>query len=155
MNPAEMCIQKWPNGQWETAPSRGFSMFWGSAKWELFFPSYFERSPFLYRLFSQAIIYTTLFAAIGVLSLLAAKNFSQILAVFNVQLHFCLILLIVALILWPMQLLRSPAHFWQVSIVAAVSTTLAVVLILIGAFSDLPQCYQVSRTRKILKNNFF
>ncbi|VDL72677.1 unnamed protein product [Nippostrongylus brasiliensis] len=102
-------------------------------------PQYLEtcRSPY----FAYAVIQVTLFGGASVFSLLAARNISDLLRLFGYPVHFCICLFAVSLFLWPFMMLRSPMHFWQVSIGAALSTTLAVILILIGTSLDIPTCF--------------
>ncbi|CAI4229434.1 unnamed protein product [Auanema sp. JU1783] len=84
--------------------------------------------------------YLTLFGGMAVFSILASKNISDLLSLFNIRVHFCIILSALALGIWPFTMLRSPAHFWQVSIVAASATALAVVILLVGVSIDSPMC---------------
>ncbi|WKY03867.1 hypothetical protein Q1695_005097 [Nippostrongylus brasiliensis] len=91
--------------------------------------------------FAYAVIQVTLFGGASVFSLLAARNISDLLRLFGYPVHFCICLFAVSLFLWPFMMLRSPMHFWQVSIGAALSTTLAVILILIGTSLDIPTCF--------------
>lgn len=51
-------------------------------------------------------------------------------------------------------MLRSPMNFWQVSIGAALSTTVAVVLILIGTSMDIPTCYEAASYAEVSARQF-
>ncbi|CAI2350558.1 unnamed protein product [Caenorhabditis sp. 36 PRJEB53466] len=86
--------------------------------------------------------YLTVFGGGAVFSLLAAKTLSEVLTGFGIGASMCSTLLAVGVILWPFVMLKSPMHFWQVSIVAAVSTLTAVVLILLGYFLDAKGCHE-------------
>ncbi|CCD71148.1 Amino acid transporter transmembrane domain-containing protein [Caenorhabditis elegans] len=85
--------------------------------------------------------YFTVFGGTAVFSLLAAKTLAEVLNGFGIGATMCTTLITVGLILWPFVMLKSPAHFWQVSIVATISTVTAVALILFGYFLDAKGCY--------------
>ncbi|EPB68758.1 transmembrane amino acid transporter protein [Ancylostoma ceylanicum] len=105
-------------------------------------------------LLAHAMIQITLFGGASVFSLLAARNISDLLHLFGASLHFCLCLFAVSLFLWPFMMLRSPMHFWQVSIGAALSTTVAVILILIGTSIDVPICFQAASYAEVTPRQF-
>ncbi|CAP24386.1 Protein CBG03527 [Caenorhabditis briggsae] len=88
--------------------------------------------------------YLTIFGGTAVFSLLAAKTLSEILNGFGIPATMCTTLMAVGIILWPFVMLKSPMHFWQVSIVATVSTVTAVALIMFGYFLDVKGCQQHS-----------
>ncbi|PAV72027.1 hypothetical protein WR25_22459 [Diploscapter pachys] len=44
--------------------------------------------------------------------------------------------------IYPFSMLRSPRHFWQIAVFAAGSSSLAAILLLIGAIHDAPVCSQ-------------
>ncbi|CAB3403311.1 unnamed protein product [Caenorhabditis bovis] len=76
-----------------------------------------------------------------VLLLLAAKNLSIILHYFvGLNINQCYLIVIVGVLIWPMTMLKSPMHFWQVAIFSAGSSSLAVVLIVLGMMHDGPVC---------------
>uniref|UniRef100_A0A8R1DLV1 Aa_trans domain-containing protein n=1 Tax=Caenorhabditis japonica TaxID=281687 RepID=A0A8R1DLV1_CAEJA len=76
-----------------------------------------------------------------VLVLLAAKNLSIILHFFfSVDINQCYLILIVGLAVWPATMLKSPMHFWQAAIFSAGSSTLAVILVIVGMVHDAPVC---------------
>uniref|UniRef100_A0A1I7TMT8 Aa_trans domain-containing protein n=1 Tax=Caenorhabditis tropicalis TaxID=1561998 RepID=A0A1I7TMT8_9PELO len=86
------------------------------------------------------------FAQLGysvVLLLLAAKN-ASVLAhfFFSVEINQCYLIILVALIVWPTTMLRSPANFWQIAWLSTASSWAAVVLIVIGVIQDAPTCGQ-------------
>ncbi|RCN45215.1 transmembrane amino acid transporter protein [Ancylostoma caninum] len=105
-------------------------------------------------LLAHAMIQITLFGGASVFSLLAARNISDLLHLFGTSLHFCLCLFAVSLFLWPFMMLRSPMHFWQVSIGAALSTTVAVILILVGTSIDVPTCFQAASYAEVTPRQF-
>ncbi|CAJ0602894.1 unnamed protein product [Cylicocyclus nassatus] len=102
----------------------------------------------------QAMIFVTLFGGTSVFCLLASRNISELMQLFGVRVHFCVVLFVLALVLWPFMMLRSPMNFWQVSIGAAASTTIAVILILIGASIDIPTCYHVAAYEELSLKKF-
>ncbi|EGT39885.1 hypothetical protein CAEBREN_25444 [Caenorhabditis brenneri] len=78
-----------------------------------------------------------------VLVLLAAKNLSILLHFFfSVDINQCYLILIVGLAVWPATMLPSPMHFWQAALFSAGSSTLAVILVVIGLAHDAPVCSQ-------------
>ncbi|KIH66424.1 hypothetical protein ANCDUO_03247 [Ancylostoma duodenale] len=83
-------------------------------------------------LLAHAMIQITLFGGASVFSLLAARNISDLLHLFGASLHFCL----------------------QVSIGAALSTTVAVILILVGTSIDVPTCFQAASYAEVTPRQF-
>uniref|UniRef100_A0A0M3IMI7 Aa_trans domain-containing protein n=1 Tax=Ascaris lumbricoides TaxID=6252 RepID=A0A0M3IMI7_ASCLU len=59
---------------------------------------------------------------------------------------FCYTLLIVALLLWPITLLKSPQDFWWAIVVAMLTTLFSVILILVGMSLDYDACQSVAYT---------
>nr|CDJ94972.1 Amino acid transporter domain containing protein [Haemonchus contortus] len=103
---------------------------------------------------AHVLIQITLFGGASVFSLLAARNIADLLHLFGYPIHFCISLFAVAIFLWPFMMLRSPMHFWQVSIGAALSTTIAVILILIGTSIDIPTCFQAASYTTVTARQF-
>ncbi|CAI5446061.1 unnamed protein product [Caenorhabditis angaria] len=94
---------------------------------------------------SRSLIATILcLAQIGfatVLILLAAKNLSLLLHFFfSIDINQCYLILIVGIFVWPLTMLKSPMHFWQVALFSAGSSTIAVILVAIGMIHDFPTC---------------
>ncbi|CAI5447957.1 unnamed protein product [Caenorhabditis angaria] len=89
--------------------------------------------------FTSSALNISTFGGGAVFSLLAAKTLA---GVFGTSI--CWMLGLVGLILWPCVMLKSPMHFWQVSIVAAGSTLTAVILVLFGYFQDFETCQKES-----------
>ncbi|WKX89429.1 hypothetical protein Q1695_008803 [Nippostrongylus brasiliensis] len=86
----------------------------------------------------------TQFGIATVLTLLASNNLSNLLAAWlGVHVHFCYVILVVGVVLWPFVMLKSPMDFWQAAIGAAVSSTIAAILIVAGALHDAPVCAKV------------
>ncbi|KAF1762290.1 hypothetical protein GCK72_010552 [Caenorhabditis remanei] len=78
-----------------------------------------------------------------VLVLLAAKNLSILLHFFfHLDINQCYLILIVGLAVWPATMLPSPMHFWQAALFSAGSSTLAVILVVVGLAHDAPVCSQ-------------
>uniref|UniRef100_A0A915CZ94 Amino acid transporter transmembrane domain-containing protein n=1 Tax=Ditylenchus dipsaci TaxID=166011 RepID=A0A915CZ94_9BILA len=83
----------------------------------------------------------TLFGVTTVFLLLSAKNIRDfLLAFFNYDLDFCLIILIVALILLPITLPKSPKDFWPVIFIGMLCTGVAFWLIIVGSALDYSEC---------------
>ncbi|VDM46092.1 unnamed protein product [Toxocara canis] len=59
---------------------------------------------------------------------------------------FCYTLLVVAVILWPITLLKSPQDFWWAIVVAMLTTLFSVILILVGTSIDYSICNAASYT---------
>ncbi|CAL2041725.1 unnamed protein product [Caenorhabditis brenneri] len=94
--------------------------------------------------FTSFCTYLTVFGGTAVFSLLASKTISEVLNGFGIGATMCSTLIAVGVVLWPFVMLKSPMHFWQVSIVATISTVTAVALILFGYALDAGGCYQHS-----------
>ncbi|KAK6051580.1 transmembrane amino acid transporter protein [Cooperia oncophora] len=71
------------------------------------------------------------------------------------QINFCWLIVIVGLIVWPVTMLRSPMHFWQVAVFSALSSSLAVCLLVIGFIHDAPVCAQNTSYPAFDLRNFF
>jgi vesicular inhibitory amino acid transporter len=79
----------------------------------------------------------TLFGTATVFLILASENIaSLILSWTNTDISFCYFVLIIAALLTPITFLGSPKDFWQVGLGAAIATTIAVVIMLIGMSMD-------------------
>ncbi|CAB3409036.1 unnamed protein product [Caenorhabditis bovis] len=91
-------------------------------------------------IFTNACCHSTAFGGGAVFALLAAKTLGEVLNGLGITVSTCTMLVAVGVILWPFIMLKSPMHFWQVSIVAAFSTLTAVVLIIIGYTMDSAVC---------------
>ncbi|PIC42382.1 hypothetical protein B9Z55_009480 [Caenorhabditis nigoni] len=76
-----------------------------------------------------------------VLLLLAAKNASVLFHFFlAMDISQCYLIVIVAVLVWPSIMLRSPENFWQIAWISTASSWAAVVLIVIGVIQDAPVC---------------
>ncbi|CAK5048344.1 unnamed protein product [Meloidogyne enterolobii] len=77
--------------------------------------------------------------------LLSSKNIQHFLkAFFDVNFSFCLLILILALLLFPFTLLKSPEDFWWAAVLSAGTTTIAVILICFGTLMDSSVCAKIS-----------
>lgn len=86
----------------------------------------------------------TQFGIATVLTLLASNNLSNLLAAaLGVQVHSCYVILLIGAVVWPFTMLKSPMDFWQAAVGAAVSSTVAAVLIVAGSIHDAPVCAKV------------
>uniref|UniRef100_A0A7I4YRL9 Aa_trans domain-containing protein n=1 Tax=Haemonchus contortus TaxID=6289 RepID=A0A7I4YRL9_HAECO len=108
------------------------------------------------RSFIAVMICLTQFGFATVLILLAAKNTAILLHFFfSIKINFCWLIVIVGLIVWPATMLRSPMHFWQVAVFSALSSSIAVCLLVIGFVHDAPVCGQDTSYRAFDLRNFF
>ncbi|CAB3408091.1 unnamed protein product [Caenorhabditis bovis] len=77
----------------------------------------------------------------SVLILICAQNFTNLLNTFTeIRLDFCIFIVVLGLILWPLIMLRSPMDFWQLACLSAASSIVAACLIVAGTAHDLPVC---------------
>ncbi|EYB93039.1 hypothetical protein Y032_0187g1132 [Ancylostoma ceylanicum] len=98
----------------------------------------------------------TQFGIATVLTLLASNNLSNLLtAVFGVQINFCYVILMIGAAVWPFVMIKSPMDFWQAAVGAAISSTVAAVLIVVVAFHDAPVCGQVVTYPEFSFKNLF
>jgi vesicular inhibitory amino acid transporter len=89
----------------------------------------------------------SLFGTATVFLLIVGRNVTQLLESWSPSTHisFCYFVLMVAGILLPATYLGSPKDFWQVSVGAAASTTIAVIIMIVGMSQD----YQRSDRSKV------
>ncbi|EYB93037.1 hypothetical protein Y032_0187g1130 [Ancylostoma ceylanicum] len=96
------------------------------------------------------------FGIVTTLLLLASNNLSNLsAAIFRFQINFCYVILIVAGLVWPFLMLKSPMNFWQAAIGAVISSILAAIFIIVGAIHDAPTCAQVATHPKLSFRNLF
>ncbi|VDL70042.1 unnamed protein product [Nippostrongylus brasiliensis] len=108
------------------------------------------------RTFVAVMVCLCQFGFATVLILLAAKNSSILLHFFvGIKVNFCWLIVIVGLVVWPATMLKSPMHFWQAAIFSALSSTLAVCLLLVGFAHDSGVCGQDVPQRPFEVRNFF
>jgi len=101
-------------------------------------------------------INATQFGIAVVYLLLSAKNIHDFLkSFFNADLGYCIIIMIVALLLLPVTFLKSPQDFWWAVVIAMCTTSLAVILILIGSGLDYSTCNPVSTMPDSKATNYF
>uniref|UniRef100_A0A1I8A1A1 Aa_trans domain-containing protein n=1 Tax=Steinernema glaseri TaxID=37863 RepID=A0A1I8A1A1_9BILA len=98
------------------------------------------------RLFTSATINIMLYGVAIVYLLLSSKIISDLInATFGTNFGFCMTMVVVAAVLWPITLLKSPQDFWWAILLAMLTTGCAVVLILIGTANDYGQCAEHAR----------
>ncbi|KAK6060436.1 hypothetical protein COOONC_01902 [Cooperia oncophora] len=102
---------------------------------------------------AHVLIQITLFGGASVFSLLAARNIADLLHLFGYPIHFCISLFAVAIFLWPFMMLRSPMHFWQVSIGATFNNHRRH-SDLIGTSIDIPTCFQAASYTTVTAKQF-
>lgn len=106
--------------------------------------------------FVSACIDISQFGTSVVYLLLSSKNIHDFLkAFFNTNISFCLIIIIVALLLLPLTFLKSPQDFWLAVVIAMFTTSLAVILILIGMTIDYPTCSEYHHMPQFKLSNYF
>ncbi|VDM99468.1 unnamed protein product [Thelazia callipaeda] len=96
---------------------------------------------FKMRVFTALCVYTTLFGTTTVYVILSSSIFHKFLAFWGIKIHFCLLLIILAIMILPVTFLKSPADFWGVVAFALVCTIICVALILTGISFDYETCY--------------
>uniref|UniRef100_A0A914HP62 Amino acid transporter transmembrane domain-containing protein n=1 Tax=Globodera rostochiensis TaxID=31243 RepID=A0A914HP62_GLORO len=83
----------------------------------------------------------TQYGATTVFLLLCAKNIRDFIRAFlNVEISFCYLIVMIALVLLPVTLLKSPNDFWPVIVGGMISTIVAIVFICIGSMMDWESC---------------
>jgi vesicular inhibitory amino acid transporter len=98
----------------------------------------------------------TMFGTAVVFLLLASKNIQNFLkAFFHIDLHFCILILIVAFCLLPITFLKSPKDFWPAVIGAMITTTIAVILICTGTLKDYDTCHHEAHYPPMQANRVF
>nr|CDJ98161.1 Amino acid transporter domain containing protein [Haemonchus contortus] len=97
----------------------------------------------------------TQFGISTVLTLLAANNLSNLLAAVGFPINFCYVIILIAVVLWPFVMLKSPMDFWQAAVGAAVSSTVAAILIVAGAIHDAPVCQKAVTYPEFSFTNLF
>uniref|UniRef100_A0AC34FNN6 Amino acid transporter transmembrane domain-containing protein n=1 Tax=Panagrolaimus sp. ES5 TaxID=591445 RepID=A0AC34FNN6_9BILA len=93
------------------------------------------------RYFTSLVLNLMLYGVAMVYLSLSAKIMNDIVTgVFNVHIGTCLMIPILALLLFPVTLLKSPADFQFAVVTAMVTTTLSVILIFYGTATDKESC---------------
>uniref|UniRef100_A0A7E4VEY9 Aa_trans domain-containing protein n=1 Tax=Panagrellus redivivus TaxID=6233 RepID=A0A7E4VEY9_PANRE len=103
----------------------------------------------------SACINISQFLAAVVFLLLSSKNIQDFIKVLGGNLHFCIIVIVLAIALLPLTFLKSPQDFWGAVIIAMVTTTIAVVLLLIGISLDSGTCVAQSHFPQLTSRNYF
>ncbi|GMR60933.1 hypothetical protein PMAYCL1PPCAC_31128 [Pristionchus mayeri] len=93
------------------------------------------------RIFVSIICNITQFMIAVVYILLASKNIQDaIKAFFGYDFSFCIVVIILGVCLLPLTFLKSPADFWWAVVIAMVTTSVAVILVIVGAVMDYGTC---------------
>ncbi|GMT29426.1 hypothetical protein PFISCL1PPCAC_20723 [Pristionchus fissidentatus] len=108
------------------------------------------------RIFVSIIITIQQFGLSVVFLLLASNNISSFLFAFwQIKINFCFIALVVALFITPFLMLGSAKDFWQAGFVATVSTSIAVILMIVGTIHDWGACQPEVDFPPLVFNKFF
>ncbi|GMT29425.1 hypothetical protein PFISCL1PPCAC_20722 [Pristionchus fissidentatus] len=106
--------------------------------------------------FVSIIIAIQQFGMSVVFLLLASNNISSFLYSFwQIKINFCFTALAVAAFITPFLMLGSAKDFWQAGFVATFSTSIAVVLMIIGVHHDWGTCTPEVDFPPVVINNFF
>ncbi|KAL3103111.1 hypothetical protein niasHS_002297 [Heterodera schachtii] len=106
--------------------------------------------------FVSVCLNVTQFGTAVVFLLLAAKNIENFLRAYaGVHFSFCQLLLLVAALMLPFTMLKSPKDFWWAVIGAMVTTTVAVSIILFATASDFSVCASAARYPPVTASKFF
>ncbi|VDK86267.1 unnamed protein product [Onchocerca ochengi] len=92
------------------------------------------------RSFTVFCVNTTLFGVTTVYVILSSSIFHKVLVHFGIRIHFCLLLIILAILILPITFLKSPADFWVVLAISLLCTVIAAVLIAVGITQDYSLC---------------
>uniref|UniRef100_A0A8R1DRT2 Aa_trans domain-containing protein n=1 Tax=Caenorhabditis japonica TaxID=281687 RepID=A0A8R1DRT2_CAEJA len=94
------------------------------------------------KLLVSICIDVTQFGISVVYLLLASKNIQNMIIAFSNggNLSFCVLVLIVAACLLPLCFLKSPQDFWWAVVIAMLTTSIAVILIIVGSIIDYSAC---------------
>ncbi|VDM57812.1 unnamed protein product [Angiostrongylus costaricensis] len=98
----------------------------------------------------------TQFGIAVVYLLLSSKNIHDMIKAFsNTEFSYCIVILILALCLLPITFLKSPQDFWWAVVIAMITTSCAVVLIIIGSSLDYELCSSHTAMPPYNPRNFF
>uniref|UniRef100_A0A914WP92 Amino acid transporter transmembrane domain-containing protein n=1 Tax=Plectus sambesii TaxID=2011161 RepID=A0A914WP92_9BILA len=88
--------------------------------------------------------------------LLASNNIHNFLkAFFNINVNFCILIIVIAVLILPATLLKSPQDFWPAVVLAMVTTSGACILIVVGSQLDAPTCRHEAYFPSFSLNTFF
>ncbi|VDK18365.1 unnamed protein product [Anisakis simplex] len=97
------------------------------------------------RSFCSATLNIMLFGVSVVFLLLSSHIINDfITSIMGHSIGLCYIVLIVATLLWPVTLLKSPQDFWWAIVVAMLTTVFSVILIVVGTARDYGSCEPVA-----------
>ncbi|CAJ0959221.1 unnamed protein product, partial [Mesorhabditis belari] len=98
----------------------------------------------------------TQFGVAVVYLLLSSKNIHDFLKAFvKSDLSFCIVILCLAVCLLPVTFLKSPNDFWWAVVIAMMTTSMAVMLILVGASIDYEKCHKEKAMPDFHITNYF
>ncbi|KAM3717566.1 Amino acid transporter AVT1J [Dirofilaria immitis] len=99
----------------------------------------------------------TQFGIAVVYLILSAKNISDFIdAFFKIEISFCYVILVVGICLLPVTFLKSPQDFWWAIILAMITTTLALIMVMIGAVMDYSTCSpEIAFNENVVPTNYF
>lgn len=90
-----------------------FDVMLVNKKKKIFFASTIHYTTKNFRHFVSFCLNVTMFGAAAVFLLLAAKNFEDFLHVYgDIRINFCYLVIVVAVVMFPLTLFRSPKDFW-------------------------------------------
>lgn len=75
-------------------------------------------------------------------------------SVFDVNISYCVVILVVAVVLLPVTFLKSPQDFWPAIVIGMFTTGIAVVLILVSASLDYGTCSSEGRKVEFTITNY-
>ncbi|GMT36283.1 hypothetical protein PFISCL1PPCAC_27580 [Pristionchus fissidentatus] len=108
------------------------------------------------RIFVSIICNITQFMIAVVYILLASKNIQDAVKAFaGYEFSFCIVVIILGVCLLPLTFLKSPADFWWAVVIAMITTSIAVILIVVGAVIDYGQCSQQRQLPDFKVTNIF
>ncbi|CAJ0579044.1 unnamed protein product, partial [Mesorhabditis spiculigera] len=108
------------------------------------------------RRFVSICIDVTQFGISVVYLLLSSKNIHDFLkAFFKSDLSFCIVVLCLAVCLLPITFLKSPNDFWWAVVIAMMTTSIAVILILVGSVLDYDKCHSEKAMPDFHVTNYF
>ncbi|KAK5964634.1 Vacuolar amino acid transporter 4 [Trichostrongylus colubriformis] len=98
----------------------------------------------------------TQFGIAVVYLLLASKNIHDMIKTFSdAEFSYCFVVIILAVCLLPITFLKSPQDFWWAVVLAMITTSCAVVLIIVGASLDYGLCSGYTGMPSYQPKNFF
>ncbi|CAD5212207.1 unnamed protein product [Bursaphelenchus okinawaensis] len=107
------------------------------------------------RIFTAGTIHAMLFGVSVVYLLLSAKIINSLItSLMEFDIGECRMMVLLALVLFPVTLLKSPQDFWIAVVLAMVTTVFAVMLIIVGIVKDDAVCGKVANIPSFDSNEF-